>query len=280
MTHRLNQLNESMKSLQVAHQLINKDVLLIGGGDVAMTRIPKLLPTGCKITLISPHLHHKLKLKYFNPMKCGENWTPESQSIYNIIETEFRDSYLDIEKKTWTLILTCIPNRVESERIFNLCKEKYGPQQMINVADIPHLCDFYFGANVALTTDGNLQILISSNGLSPRFTALIKDEIGSMFQDWELDGALEKLGQLRERIRGLTQLEIDVKYRMSWIKTCTDTFGLKYCHSIDVDKLVSLFQRMASMQPPSLQFPSRDTMLNDYSITTTAKAASFSSSSL
>lgn len=256
-----------MKSLQIAHQLVNKHILLIGGGDVAMTRIPKLLPTGCKITLIAPILHPELKLKYFDPTKCGKNWTPESQSIYNIIEQPFKDGYLDIEEY-WTLILTCIPNRIESERIFKLCKQKYGPQQMINVADIPHLCDFYFGANVSLTTDGNLQILISSNGLSPRFTALIKDEIGSMFQDWELDGALEKLGQLRAKIRALTQSGIDIKYRMSWIKTCTDIFGLKYCHSIDVDKLVSLFEKMASMQPASLEFPSREAMLNDYTIAT------------
>ncbi|CAL9728342.1 siroheme biosynthesis protein Met8p [Monosporozyma unispora] len=251
-----------MKSLQVAHQLVGKDVLLIGGGDVAMTRIPKLLPTGCKLTLISTNLHPNLKQKYYKDL--SDKWTPQSESIYKIIESPFQDSYLD-QAISWSLILTCIPDKVESKRIFHFCKGKYGPQQMINVADIPELCDFYFGANVALTKDGNLQILISSNGLSPRFTALVKDEIGNMFQDWELDGALEKLGQLRARIRGLTELDVDIKYRMSWIKSCTDTFGLKYCHSIDVDKLVGLFQSMASQEPRSLEFPSKTVMLTEYS---------------
>lgn len=265
-----------MKSLQVAHRLEGKDVLLIGGGEVAMTRIPKLLPTGCKITLIAPVLDKSLKQKYFysdngvrtvanGQISVRKDWTPEDHSVYKIIESEFQDDYL-LQSSTWSIILLCIPDRLESERIYHLCKQKYGQQQMINVADIPEFCDFYFGSNINLTKDGNLQILISSNGLSPRFTSLVKNEIGSMFSEWELDGALEKLGQLRSNIRELTNMDVDIKYRMQWIKKCTDIFGLSHCHQIDVGKLVELFKSMASTHPKSLEFPSREQMLNNYTV--------------
>lgn len=263
-----------MRSLQVAHRLEGKDVLLIGGGEVAMTRIPKLLPTGCKITLIAPILDKSLKEKYFcsnnsihivssGQISMRKDWTSEDYSLYKIIESKFHDDYL-LQSSTWSMILLCIPDKLESERIYHLCKRKYGQQQMVNVADIPEFCDFYFGSNINLTKDGNLQILISSNGLSPRFTSLVKNEIGSMFEDWELDGALEKLGQLRSSIRQLTGMDISIKYRMQWIKKCTDIFGLSYCHKINVNELVELFKSMASIEPKSLEFPSREHMLNNY----------------
>lgn len=264
-----------MKSLQVAHRLEGKNVLLIGGGNVAMTRISKLLPTGCKITLIAPILDKSLKEKYFytddgvktvsngHQISIRKDWTPKDHSIYKIIESEFHDDYL-LQSSTWSIILLCIPDKAESERIYHLCKQKYGQQQMINVADIPEFCDFYFGSNINLTKDGNLQILISSNGLSPRFTSLVKNEIGSMFEDWELDGALEKLGQLRSKIHQLTDMDVNIKYRMQWVKACTDIFGLSHCHKIDVDKLVELFKSMASTDPKSLEFPSREYMLSNY----------------
>lgn len=265
---------KKMKSLQVAHRLEGKDVLLIGGGNVAMTRIPKLLPTGCKITLIAPNLHSLLKERYFNSdmetrmgpqcrISVKQDWKPEDQTIYKVIESEFRDDYL-FESSTWSMILLCIPDKLESERIYRLCKLRYGQQQMINVADVPEFCDFYFGSNVNLTKDGNLQILISSNGLSPRFTSLVKKQIELMFEDWELDEALEKLGQLRLKIRHLKDMDVDIKYRMQWIKKCTDIFGLSYCHKIDVDKLAELFKSMASQEPKSLEFPLREQMLNIY----------------
>lgn len=264
-----------MKSLQVAHRLEGSEVLLIGAGDVAMTRIPKLLPTGCKLTIIAPVIHDLLQEKYFNTpstvsvtetTRVNDKWIPQDEKVYRIINENFNEvEHLPLAK-TWSLILLCIPDVKESERIYHLCKEKYGNQQMINVADIPKLCDFYFGANVSLTKDGNLQILISSNGLSPRFTALIKNEISGRFNEWELDGALEKLGILRSTIRSSsdTNGDNDIKYRMQWIKKCTDLFGLEHCHRIDVAKLTVLFKEMAA-GGKSLTFPSQSTMLNDYS---------------
>lgn len=244
-----------MRSLQVAHRLEGKNVLLIGGGEVAMTRIPKLLPTGCQLTLVAPILHPDLKPNY-------------SHQIHRIVEEEFRDSHLELSP-WWSLILLCIPDRMESERIYKVCKQKYGPQQMINVADIPELCDFYFGANVNLTRDGSLQILISSNGVSPRFTALIKNEIETRFNgdEMQLDGALEKLGNLRSRLRAFPLPPgVDIKYRMQWIKKCTDLFGISHCHALEVDKLVQLFAEMSQQSPPSLQFPSTADMLGDYTV--------------
>ncbi|EGA76019.1 Met8p [Saccharomyces cerevisiae AWRI796] len=161
--------------------------------------------------------------------------------------------------------MTCIPDHPESARIYHLCKERFGKQQLVNVADKPDLCDFYFGANLEI--GDRLQILISTNGLSPRFGALIRDEIRNLFTqmgDLALEDAVVKLGELRRGIRLLAPDDKDVKYRMDWARRCTDLFGIQHCHNIDVKRLLDLFKVMFQEQNCSLQFPPRERLLSEY----------------
>ncbi|SCU83828.1 LAME_0C06854g1_1 [Lachancea meyersii CBS 8951] len=299
-----------MLSLQLAHQLYKKNVLLVGAGEVALTRIPKLLPTGCRLTVIAPEIHPDM-WKYIDEEKDAQekefvdaNWTPQKNKIYQILERRFEkrdlvlfgeqpdrrdhiDRYLNCDEEAdilapenppngWSLILTCIPDPILSERIYRGAKLVLGPNVLCNVADNPPLCDFYFGSNLTLgvhDADGNkpIQILISSNGNSPRFTALLKREIQNQYENLPIGKCVGKLGTLRSQIRqvseknrplSLSQADL-VKYRMNWIRECTDAFGVTHCHEIDVDKTVGLFTEMfASM---SLNQPSREVFLQEYS---------------
>ncbi|CAI4059131.1 hypothetical protein N7582_001294 [Saccharomyces uvarum] len=270
-----------VKSLQLAHQLKDKRILLIGGGEVGLTRLHKLIPTGCKLTLVSPTLHKAIVPKFGKFIDredhpeyrenakriVNPSWDSSKNEIYEYIHDEFKDEYLDLEDDddAWHIIMTCIPDHPESARIYHLCKERFGKQQLVNVADKPELCDFYFGANLEI---GNrLQILISTNGLSPRFGALVRDEISNLFSqmgDLALEDAVVKLGELRRGIRLLAPSDKDVKYRMDWAKRCTDLFGIQHCHEIDVQRLLGLFKTMFQDQHCSLQFPPKDEMLSYY----------------
>ncbi|EJS44670.1 met8p [Saccharomyces arboricola H-6] len=270
-----------VKSLQLAHQLKGKRILLIGGGEVGLTRLQKLLPTGCKLTLVSVDLHKAIVPKFGKFIEnevhpeyrdngkriVNPNWDFSKNEIYEYINGEFKDEYLDLddEDAAWHIILTCIPDHPESARIYHLCKEKFGRQQLVNVADKPELCDFYFGANLEISD--RLQILISTNGLSPRFGALVRDEIRNLFAqmgDLALEDAVVKLGELRSGIRLLAPDDKDVKYRMSWAKRCTDLFGIQHCHNIDVERLLGLFKTMFKDQNCSLQFPPKEQLHSDY----------------
>ncbi|RDU72377.1 hypothetical protein CQA66_04755 [Helicobacter aurati] len=54
-------------------------------------------------------------------------------------------------------------------------KRKYG--YLLNVVDVPCLCDFYFGA---ITRNGNVTVLVSSNGASPLLAQSIRDKIANL----------------------------------------------------------------------------------------------------
>ena len=269
-----------MLSLQLAHRLQEANVLLIGAGEVALTRIPKLLPTGCKLTIISPLIHSKIQETFPNQVSNGEisingDWTPESQQTYRIIRDIYHRDQLDIEP-VWSIILVCISDHIVSKEIYQDVQNKYGSGQMINVADVPPLCNFYFGAN-AILANGHIQLLISTNGLSPRFGALIRDDIEERFESHavQLDEAISKLGELRETVRIIACNHDDVKLRMTWIKEITDRFGLANCYKMDVDKLAHLFTDTYSYCKqegiPTItsdNIPSKEELLSQFTTTT------------
>lgn len=295
-----------MLSLQLAHQLSNQNVLLVGAGEVAMTRIPKLLPTGCKVTVIAPEIHKDMWDHIDVPKDpdgvefIDQAWTPDKNKVYRILRRGFQNkdivlygdglnhssdalAFLDdklevtgdysIQHVTtgWHMILTCIPDPILSEKIYRGAKLVLGSHVLCNVADNPPLCDFYFGSNVILgASEKPIQILISSNGNSPRFTALLKQEIQNSFKDLPIGASVSRLGQLRARVRkisddncpkDLPKSEL-IKYRMEWIRNCTDALGVSHCHEINVDKTVDLFEEMFANL--SLDQPDRQTMLRDY----------------
>ena len=271
-----------MQSLQLAHRLENKNVLLIGAGEVAVTRMPKLLPTGCRLTIVSPSFHRKIRESFppgipneSDSMVVNDEWTSASRETYRLVKDTYKPEHLYLESH-WHIVLVCISDHDVSREIYAQVQKQFGPQQLINVADVPPLCNFYFGANCTLAHD-RLQVLVSSNGLSPRFAALVRDEIAAVLsaKEQQLEEAIARLGDLRARIRSIACNRDDVAFRMSWIKIVTDTFGLERCNLLDVDKLAHLFAQMYAewsdgTAPPAAvtatDFPAPDQLVAEYSL--------------
>lgn len=264
------------KSLILAHQLQGKNVLVVGGGEVALTRLRKLVSTGVKVTLVSPEVHPEILQEYCSFVKentetdvVDSNWCA-GQGVYRLIREHFKSKehltlYTKGNDSGWSLILTCIPNKPLSEKIYHESKEKFGSQQTVNVADNPPLCDVYFGADLDFASErgSSMQMMISSNGMGPRYVALVRDEIRSMLEGIDFETSLKNLGEMRSRVREIAHEDTDTKYRMSWMKGCTEMFGIKNCEKMDVDKLVELFGKMY-VDDQTLNFPTRDTMIEDY----------------
>ncbi|KAJ6496982.1 siroheme synthase [Mycena vitilis] len=202
-------------SLLIAWQLKDKNVLIVGGGEVASQRIESVLTADALITLLAPAkgLHARTKElidKY-----------PTRVTYYD------RRFSGPAEIHKMDMVLTALDDVNRSREICEMCRKAKVP---VNAADIPDLCDFYFGAQIR---DGPLQIMISTNGNGPRMAALMKKKIQSALSGKEGE-AIERIGvlraQLKERAPGVGGAL--GRKRMKWMS--------EVCNVWEVDELMQL----------------------------------------
>ena len=192
-----------------AFQIKNKHVLVIGGGKEASTRTFFALDADALVTVISPVLSHPaVKMRH----EHGQvEW----------LERKFQDSDLERrhEKSTsiWPvdMVLCCIDDHVESERISKLCRSKRIP---VNCADIPNLCDFFF---MAQYRDNRLQLAISTQGAGPRLSARLRTELLCGMDPYASE-ALIQVADIREKIKSIDSGN-DIGKRMAWISNLCDS---------------------------------------------------------
>ena len=205
-------------SLLLAWQLKDRSVLIVGGGDVASGRIESVLVADARITLIAPRsgLHPLTK---------------------QFIDTCDRITYHDRvfagpqDLQGVDMVLTAIDDVEVSRQICALCRERKIP---VNVADIPPSCDFYFGSQIR---SGPLQIMISTNGRSPKLANIIRKKIEACIPE-NAGEAIEKVGSLREKLKERAPGvggEVG-KRRMRWM--------VDVCSSWDMDELAMLDDQM------------------------------------
>jgi len=154
-----------------------------------------------------------------------------------------------VKNEVFANVCCCIDDYELSTKIYYQCKFLRLP---VNIADKPPLCDFYFGS---MFNQDNLQIMISTNGKSPRLLKLIKDNIAKQFEGIDLNKAVENLGLIRARLRETVVIDDDlvsIDTRMTWIKKLTDFFTLRQWSDLElvhgdndrferVDKIIKYF---------------------------------------
>ncbi|KAH7927751.1 siroheme synthase [Leucogyrophana mollusca] len=205
-------------SLLLAWQLKNKHVLIVGGGDVASGRIESVLVADARITIICPSQGlHPLTKRFINsthPITYHDRVFAGPEDLAGA-----------------DMVLTAIDDVAQSRVICSLCRDLKIP---VNVADIPDSCDFYFGSQIR---DGPLQIMISTNGQSPKLANIIRKRIEKSLPDHAGD-AINKVGELRsklkERAPGVGG-EVG-KRRMRWM--------IDVCTSWEMDDLALLDEEM------------------------------------
>ncbi|ODV79375.1 siroheme synthase middle domains-like protein [Suhomyces tanzawaensis NRRL Y-17324] len=239
--------SETKGSLLLAWQVRDKHCLVIGSGEVALSRILHLIRAQAKITVVagSRDIHPEIvalheKRQLFKLIR-REYQTPDLTIYENIhhtiadIDTIGPENYAQIDhqvkNETFAIVCCCIDDYELSTNIYYQCKYLRLP---VNIADKPPMCDFYFGS---MFNQENLQIMISTNGKSPRLSKLIKDNIAKEFEGIDLNHAVENLGLIRSRLRETIVIDDDlvsIDTRMNWIKTLTDFFSLKQWSEVDL----------------------------------------------
>lgn len=134
--------------------LKNQKVLLIGGGKVALQKATVLNENEIEFKLISREF-----LDAFSPFECEKK----------------RFELEDIGD--FKIIIDATGSTEVAQMLIEYKKEH---PVLLNVVDVPALCDFYF---MALTKNRPLQIAVSSNGASPTAAQYFRDECEKLIPD-------------------------------------------------------------------------------------------------
>lgn len=192
-------------SLVIAYQVANKNILIVGGGNVAAQRIVSLKIADALVTIVSPEegLHPEVKYRIENGEVSWKN-------------RNFQDD--DLDKAD--MVLTALDDHDESLRIGHLCREKRIP---VNVADVPPMCDFYF---MSQHRDGPLQIAVSTNGQGPKMANMIRVTAAKALPE-DMGATIKKMGKLRAKVREWEPEMKNSGKRMTWVTKVCEKWGMK-----------------------------------------------------
>lgn len=201
-------------SLLIAWQLRDKHALVVGGGHVAASRIQHVLDAGANVTVVSP----------------VQGLIEDTKSLIdnNNNNIVFHNrTFLSTDLDNVDMVLTAIDDVELSRHIGSSCRDRRVP---VNVADDPSYCDFYFGSQIR---QGPLQIMVSTNGKSPKLANIIRKRIEESIPEGAGE-AIERVGVLREKLKERAPgVGGDVsKRRMKWM--------VDLCTSWELDDLAGL----------------------------------------
>jgi precorrin-2 dehydrogenase len=150
--------------------------LVVGGGKVAYRKVVSLLEFRADITVISPKI-------------CKPLFDLSSRAKIKIIKKVYSKDALD----NFGIIFCATDNPEISTAVYNDCKTK---GKLLNVADIPSLCDFILPANILR---GDLTISVSSQGRAPFYTKEIKRKLEKLIPPAYKD-IIEFAADFRKRV--------------------------------------------------------------------------------
>ena len=174
----------------------NISILIVGGGFVALEKLTFLFKSSPQaiVTLVSP-------------MVRDETMAFIADKEVTIINEKYTSVFL----KGHQLV---IPTTDDKEVNVKVSKDAQKEGILVNIADTPHLCDFYMGS---IVTKGHLKIAISTKGKSPTLAKRMREWLEYIIPD-EIDDSLHKLNEFRNRIKG------DFVLKLKRMDEITDAF--------------------------------------------------------
>lgn len=147
----------------------NKEILIVGGGSVALRKAEKLLTFEPKITVVAPDIR------------------PEILAL-NVKTAERRFEESDLDGKF--CVISAADDSELNALVYKLCRER---KIAVNTVDDKEKCSFIFPA---LCVRGDVTVGISTSGTSPIFAAYLRRKIDEM-----LDGRAEETAEIMASYR-------------------------------------------------------------------------------
>ncbi|KPV72896.1 uncharacterized protein RHOBADRAFT_8802, partial [Rhodotorula graminis WP1] len=198
-------------SLLLAWQTKKLSILLIGGGAVAASRLYHLLCAKPKrIVVLAPE-----------DGTCDEvSWrlTSSHPEAHNV----------DAEIDGFDMVLTALDDAPLSRAVYTACKDR---RLLVNVADVPPECDFYFGSTLRR---GALSVMVSTNGKGPRVAARLRRRLEKALPD-NAGRAIDNVGLLRAGLRKKENAgdKETIERRMEWMIRVSDRWSLAQLGEMD-----------------------------------------------
>jgi siroheme synthase-like protein len=154
--------------------LKNYPCLVVGGGKVAFRKVNSLRDFQAKVTVISP--------KFCEPLL-----ELNKKRKVKIIQKVYSKEYL----KNFKIVFCATDNPKINKQVRKDCTEK---NILLNVADIPELCDFILPA---IVKRGDLTISVSSQGIAPFYVKEIKNKLDHIFPSY-YEKVIKLAGEFRK----------------------------------------------------------------------------------
>lgn len=170
-------------------KLESLNLLIVGGGNVGLEKLAAVLVNSpeAKVTVVAGMFRQEL-LDFV-------------KDYPQVILQERNFEWADLEEKDVVILAT--DNPTLHARIKEVAASRH---LLCNVADTPHLCDFYLGS---IVQKGDLKIAISTNGKSPTMAKRMREFLDDIIPS-DIQTLLENLREIRKSIKGDFQDKIRI----------------------------------------------------------------------
>ena len=158
-------------------KLQGRQVVVVGGGNIAAGKILGLLQAQARVRVIAPQINSQVSA-----------WVDSGEIEW--LEKEFAPS--DLQNATLVIAATSIP--AVNAAVFQAAE---AASVFCNAVDDIANCHFYYGS---IVQRGDLQIAISTNGKSPALAQRLRKELEKQYLA-EYAAWLDSLGDAREKLR-------------------------------------------------------------------------------
>jgi len=151
-----------MKYYPLYHNLQGKTVLLVGGGNIGLQKLPALLECEAKVHLVAPEI-----LPEIEAMLATHTET---------LKWDKRE-YETVDLQGVVFVIAATDNPALQQRIAGEARAR---NLWVNIVDVPALCDFIAPA---LVSRGKIQIAISTGGAAPALAKFIRKKLETIIGD-------------------------------------------------------------------------------------------------
>ena len=132
----------------------DRDVVIIGGGNVCARKAETMMKYGARVTIVSPEFTGEI-----------EQWAREGKLALR------RKPYDDGELCGAVLVIASTDDTAVNEQVAADCRRRKIP---VNVVDVTPLCEFIVPA---IIESGSIQIAVSTGGKSPAVARTLKEDL-------------------------------------------------------------------------------------------------------
>ena len=165
----------------------DRNVVIIGGGNVCARKAETMMKYGARVTVISPEFTDEI-----------EGWA--------------RDGRLALKRKKYdasdvdgvNIVIASTDDQSVNEQIAADCRARRIP---VNVVDVTPLCEFIVPA---IIEKGSVQIAVSTGGKSPALARTLKEDLQRLVGP-EYTEVNDVLGTLREGAKRVLPTDVDRK---------------------------------------------------------------------